>query len=124
MLETGDVVSVADALAYRTLPGIVIAETSEKRDLLRSYSGTYLKEEIQAESLACDLPGFSRFLRTVAPRFGDFIDYSEYSSEAQIKRHSCARYFDIIEDTMIIERLDSFSTSGRKRLVFHFVGSR
>ena len=119
LLETGDAVSVADALAYGTLPGIVTAEPGERRDLLRSYSGTYLKEEIQAESLARDLPGFSRFLRTIASRFGEFVDYSKYSSEAQIKRHSCARYFDILEDTLIIERLDSFSASGRNRLVQH-----
>lgn len=118
-LETDGAVSVTDALAYGTLPGIVTAESGEKKELLRSYSGTYLKEEIQAESLARDLPGFSRFLRTVASRFGEFIDFSKYSSEAQIKRHSCARYFDILEDTLIIERIDPFSSSGRKRLVQH-----
>ncbi len=118
-LETGGAVSVADALAHGTLPGIVTAEPGEKKELLRSYSGTYLKEEIQAESLARDLPGFSRFLRTISSRFGEFIDYSKYASEAQIKRHSCARYFDILEDTLIIERLDPFSASARKRLVQH-----
>ncbi len=118
-LETGGAVSVADALAYGTLPGIATSDPGEKKELLRSYSGTYLKEEIQAESLARDLPGFSRFLRTVGSRFGEFVDYSKYAAEAQIKRHSCARYFDILEDTLIIERLDSFSASSRKRLIQH-----
>ena len=51
------------ALAHGTLPGIHAEPDDELRAAdLRSYSDTYLREEIQAEALVRNLGGFSRLL--------------------------------------------------------------
>lgn len=108
------------ALQTGTLPGIYTdPEEASRSKTLRSYSGTYLKEEIQAESLTRNLEGFARFLMIVASAAGDFLDLSKLSSEAQVQRQSGLRFFEILEDTLIVHRCEAFAKSTRKRLVQH-----
>lgn len=107
-------------LSTGALPGVLVEESeSERRKLLRSYAGTYLKEEIQAEALVRDIEGFSRFLKTAASRAGEFMDMTKLASEAQVKRLSAIRYFEILEDTLIVERVEAFTKSDRRRLIQH-----
>src|SRR5262249_22087709 len=85
----------------------------------RAYASTYLKEEIQAEALSRNLEGFSRFLFVAAQWSGQFADFSKLASESQITRQAATRYFEILEDTLIIQRCPVFSGNARKRLVHH-----
>ncbi len=108
------------ALSTGTLPGIYLEKSKEERTkTLRSYGATYLKEEIQAEALTKNLEGFSRFLFLAAECSGKFLDLTKLASEAQIPRQSATRYFEILEDTLIIQRCPPFSKSLKKRLVLH-----
>lgn len=61
--ELGYRIDTRAALAVGTLPGI-LSETSrpDQEKTLRSYGATYLKEEVQAESLSRNLEGFARFI--------------------------------------------------------------
>lgn len=102
-----------------TLPEIFSLDPRHQEDFLRSYAGTYLKEEIQAEALTRDLPGFSRFLKIAAAHVGGHVDFTKWASLAQIKRHSCANYYGILEDTLIVYRVDPFPSSTGKRLIQH-----
>lgn len=86
---------------------------------MRSYSSTYLKEEIQSEALTRNLEGFSRFLFVTAACSGHFLDVAKLASEAQIPRQSAVRYFEILEDTLLVNRCSAFSKITRKRLVQH-----
>ncbi len=112
--------NTSQLLRFGSLPGI-ISEKSEfdQRQLLLTYSGTYLREEIQAESLARNMEGFSRFLSVIASRTTDFLDLAKFSNQASINRESARRYFEVLEDTLIIETLEAFSQSNRRRLVQH-----
>lgn len=58
--ELGSDFDIREAMQFGTLPIVFAAE--DKIDVLRSYVQTYLKEEIQAEALVKNLPGFARFL--------------------------------------------------------------
>lgn len=108
------------ALCTGTLPGIYLDTSPESRlKTLRSYTATYLKEEIQAEALTRNLEGFSRFLFYVATCAGQTVDFTKIASEAQIQRQSATRYFEILEDTLLITRCEAFAKSTRKRLVLH-----
>lgn len=108
------------ALETGTLPGIYTeAARADKIKTLRSYSSTYLKEEIQAEALTRNLEGFSRFLFVAAQCSGQFLDFSKLALEAQIPRQSATRYFEILEDTLIVHRCLSYSSKERKRLIRH-----
>ena len=105
-------------LSHGLLPGIWIEkDKGEKEKTLLSYASIYLKEEIQAEALTKDISGFSRFLYVIASESGKFLDISKLSSEAQVSRQSIVRYFEILEDTLVVKRCESFSKSQRRRLI-------
>ncbi len=111
---------IKQALSTGTLPGIWTDEDVEqKQKTLESYAATYLKEEIQAEAVSRNLEGFSRFLFVAAAESGKFLDLNKLASQSQIPRQSASRYFEILEDTLIVRRCDAFSQSTRGRLVQH-----
>jgi predicted AAA+ superfamily ATPase len=89
------------------------------RKTLRTYAATYLKEEIQAEALTRNLEGFSRFLNVAAGWSGDFVDFTKMASLAEIEKTSAKRYFEILEDTLVVNRLDAFAKSTKVRLIQH-----
>jgi uncharacterized protein len=110
----------SESLIYGTLPEVYLSSDPEfKRKLLLSYAGTYLKEEILAEALTKNLEGFSRFLGAVSENASNFLDISKLANQAQIDRSSAVRWFEILEDTQIVSRVESHSESHRKRLVQH-----
>ncbi len=105
------------ALATGTLPGIwTEPDETERIKTLRSYAATYLKEEVQAEALTKNLEGFSRFLFVVAAEAGKFLDLSKLAAEAGVPRQSAMRYFEILEDTLLLTRCEAFRKSPRRRL--------
>lgn len=108
------------ALSLGLLPEPFLGEIrTDAEKLLKSYSVTYLKEEIQAEALTRNLEGFSRFFEVAASRNGDFIDFSKFSSQSYIERTSACRYFDILCDTLVVEKVEAFSKSSKRRLIQH-----
>lgn len=119
---------VASELAYRmdairaletgTLPGIWTEDDArERRKTLQTYAATYLKEEIQAEALTRNIEGFSRFLFVIAAEAGKFLDLSKLAGAAGIPRQSALRFFEILEDTLVLRRCEAFRKSSRRRLV-------
>ena len=116
--ELGYGMNLDEALSTGTLPGIWTAKTkSEKTKTLESYASTYLKEEIQQEALTRGIEGFSRFLFVVAAEAGKFLDLTKLASQAQVTRQSAIRYFEILEDTLVVRRCEAFRRSLRKRLM-------
>lgn len=98
-----------EVLNYGTLPGVHFEkEIEDRQDVLRSYGTSYLKEEIQQESLVRSLPSFARFFQVACTEVGKFIDYSKLSKMAKISRHSIPRFFEILEDTLIGFRIYPF----------------
>jgi predicted AAA+ superfamily ATPase len=118
--ELGNAFDLSTSLSVGTLPGIITdQDTRERERVLTSYAGTYLKEEIQAEALTRDLEGFARFLRYCAAASGQYLDMTRLATEAQIKRASAIRFFEILEDTLLAFRCDAFAKSERRRLIQH-----
>ena len=95
-----------DDFKFGFLPGIYSeSNVSIKKDILNSYSASYVNEEIKAEALVKNLPSFSRFLELSPSLIGQFIDYSKLAQKTKISRHQVPRYFEIFEDTMIASRI-------------------
>jgi predicted AAA+ superfamily ATPase len=108
------------ALGTGTLPGIYLEESETDRlAILDSYSATYVKEEVQAEALTRNLEGFSRFLFVAASRVTDFLDYTKLANTSSISRQSAIRFFEILEETLIVHRCEPFAKSGKRRLIQH-----
>jgi uncharacterized protein len=77
--------------------------------LLETYAGTYLREEIQAEALVQNIQGFSRFLTEAGACAGRVLDYSKIAAKTKISRTSCVRFFEILQDTLMVDRCDVFT---------------
>lgn len=120
LLELGSDFDLDRSLQRGLLPGIYTEEDdATAKKLLRTYSMTYLREEIQAEALTRNLEGFYRFFTVAISRSGDTLDFSKIAKEAAIERMSAKRYYDILIDTLIAVEVPAYSSSARKRLVQH-----
>jgi len=97
------------ALQIGTLPEPYLSQDLEfSKKLLRTYSATYLQEEILAETLLRDIQGFSRFLAVAAENSGKFLDFSKLSHRSKVSRGAARRYYEILEDTLLCDRLEAF----------------
>ena len=80
-----------------------------------AYAQTYLKEEIQAEALVRNLPGFSRFLPIAALFHGQTINVYRFARDAGVSRTTIIGYLDILEDTLLCFRLHGYEAKLRVR---------
>src|SRR4026207_1904066 len=105
-----------EALSHGTLPGILFEPDSKtKEKTLTFYAATYLKEEVQAEALTRNLEGFARFLSTCTEYAGQFLDLSKMAADSHIARQTAVRYFEVLEDCLIVNSLTALATSARRR---------
>ncbi len=108
-----------DSLIFGSLPGIASLESTEDRiEFLRSYASTYIEEEIRAEALSRKIGAFSQFLELSAIESGTAPVFSNLSNETGVSAPTIKEFYSILEDTLIVERVDPFIRKARKRL-FH-----
>lgn len=97
------------ALKYGFLPEPFFEKNqSHCEKLLDTYSATYLHEEIQAEALTRNIQGFARFLILLGSQSGQILDFSKIAKRAKVSRTSCVRFIEILEDTLIADRVTVF----------------
>lgn len=114
--ELGGQFSLDAALAWGTLPRLFAFENdADKRDFLRTYAHTYLKEEITAEQVVRRLDPFRRFLVVAAQMSGQIINYSKIAREVGASTPTVQTYFQILDDTLVGFLLEPFHESIRKR---------
>lgn len=114
--ELGREFSLEAALTWGTLPKIYAFKgAGDKRDYLRAYAHTYLREEITQEQVVRRLEPFRRFLAVAAQMSGRIVNFSSIAREAGATVPSVQTYFQILEDTLIGFLLEPFHESVRKR---------
>jgi len=114
--ELGEQFSLDAALAWGTLPRLfAFDQEADKRDFLRTYAHTYLKEEINEEQVVRRLDPFRRFLVVAAQMSGQIINYSKIAREVGASTPTVQTYFQILDDTLIGFLLEPFHESIRKR---------
>lgn len=106
-----------EILHWGTLPKIFQLDLEEKKEFLRAYSNTYLKEEIKEEQIVRKIDPFVRFLEVAAQSNGKIINFSNIARDSFSDPKAIERYFQILEDTLIGFFLDPFHPSLRKRQV-------
>lgn len=97
--ELADRFSLETALRYGLLP--VVTAARNRDETLAAYARLYLKEEIQAEALVRNLPGFARFLPVAALAHGRRINLSNIARECGVARTTVAGYLEILEQTLV-----------------------
>lgn len=118
-VELGEKFSLDDALLRGTLPPIIDESAEDAFRTLRSYVGTYLKEEILEEAIVRNIGAFSRFLDIAADQSGKIVSFSTISREAGVSSKTVKGYYQVLEDTLIATKLEPYLKSARKRLTMH-----
>jgi len=114
-LELKNNFDLTEALHWGSLPKIFELKTdAEKKSYLRSYSITYLKEEIIAEQIVRNLEPFREFLTIAAQCAGQVINYSNIARDVGAQSPTVKTYFQILEETYIGFYLPQFHRSIRK----------
>jgi predicted AAA+ superfamily ATPase len=111
--ELGNQFNLEEVLAFGSLP--IIWTSSEKGEVLNSYTHLYLREEIQAEALVRNLQGFARFLPLAALFHGQTINVANIARETGVARTTVAGYLDILEETLLCFRLPAYEAKLRTR---------
>ena len=117
--EQGERFDLDRTLRFGSLPAVVTRPDVEAVDLLRSYSQTYLREEIQAEAIVRNLGGFARFLEVASAQCGELLNYTAVGRDASLATRTVQEYFQILEDTLLGFRLEPWRRGPRARLVGH-----
>jgi uncharacterized protein len=118
-LELANKFHLPDILQFGALPPIITDETQDRMRTLRSYTQTYLKEEVFDEALVRNLPAFSRFMELAADQSGMPVNYSNIASETGVRSKTIREYYQILEDTLLAFPLMPYLRSARKRLTTH-----
>ena len=109
--------SFEDAFIYGSLPGIVRLPRKERPDFLRAYAQIYLEEEIRAEALSRKVGAFSRFLELAAVESGTSPNLCKLSNESGVSQPAVKEFYNILEDTLVVERVEPYLKNARKRIL-------
>jgi predicted AAA+ superfamily ATPase len=111
--ELGEKFDLEETLRYGSLP--IVWDSAAKQETLSAYVQLYLKEEIQAEALVRNLPGFARFLPIAALFHGQNVNVTNIAREAGVARTTVTGYLDILEETLLCFRLPAYEAKLRVR---------
>ncbi len=109
--------SFEDTLIYGSLPGIVRLPQKDRSDFLRAYAEIYLEEEIRAEALSRKIGAFSRFLELAALESGTSPNLCRLSNESGVSQPAVKEFYRILEDTLVVERVEPYLKNARKRIL-------
>lgn len=113
--ELGEDFDLDSVLRWGSLPRVFeLPDIASKKEYLRSYVATYLREEIKEEQIIRQLDPFVRFLESAAQTNGQIINAAKIGRDASADTKAVLRYFQVLEDTLIGFFLEPFHTSARK----------
>jgi uncharacterized protein len=101
------------ALRHGTVP--LVWDSDEPEHTLVAYVQTYLKEEIQAEAVVRNLPGFARFLPVAGLMHGQTLNTSSLARDAAVARQTVGGYVQVLEDTLLASVLGAYEANLRVR---------
>lgn len=115
--ELGDKFELGSAWRYGLLP--TVWDAGDPETYLRSYVGTYLREEVQQEALVRNLGGFSRFLQAASFSQAATLNISTVAADSAVNRKTVETHFDLLEDLLLAVRLPVFRRKAARKLTSH-----
>ncbi|MBN1271902.1 MAG: ATP-binding protein [Candidatus Aminicenantes bacterium] len=111
--------SLKNILIYGDMPEIALLAEDRNfqlvENLLRSYSETFLEEEIRMETLVRNIGIFGNFLRLAAENSGRILSFRALSLDVGVTHHTISTFYEILYDCMIVERIHPLIPSGSRR---------
>ncbi len=111
--ELGNTFDLATALRHGLLP--IVWDAADREETLSAYARMYLREEVQAEALVRNLPGYARFLPAAALCHGQTVNVTNIARESGVARTTVEGYLQILEDTLLCFRVPAFEARLRAR---------
>lgn len=102
------------SLKFGHLPAVFSAESPQ--DYLRSYVGTYLREEVQQEALVRNLALFAKFMESAAFSQGQVLSVQSLASDVGVDRKTAEAYVQILEDLLIASRIPVFQKRAKRKM--------
>ncbi|MBK8871901.1 MAG: ATP-binding protein [Elusimicrobia bacterium] len=116
-VELGDQFSLERALEQGLLP--VVWSSESPAEALKSYIGTYVREEVQAEGLVRNLGNFHRFLEAISFSQASVLNVSNVARECEVERKTVVGFADLLEDLLLSVRLPVFTRRAKRKLADH-----
>jgi len=110
--------SLERALNQGLLPPHYLEESPvDARELLRAYTGQYLREEVLAEALVRNVPAFQRFLEVAALTNGQIVNYAVIGRECGVSAKTVSSYFEILTDTLVGAWVPAWVKRAKRRVI-------
>ena len=100
-------------LRFGSIP--LVWQADDPRATLEAYVQLYVREEIRAEALVRNLPGFLRFLPVAALFHGQVVNVAGLARDAATARTTVEGYLGILQDTLLATLLPAFEPRLRVR---------
>ena len=111
--ELGSDFRLERVLRFGSIP--LVWQADDPKSTLEAYTQLYIREEIRAEALVRNLPGFLRFLPVAALFHGQVINVSGLARDAATARTTIEGYLGILQDTLLVTLLPAFEARLRVR---------
>lgn len=111
--ELGGDFDLDRVLRFGSIP--LVWQADDPRATLDAYVRLYVREEIRAEALVRNLPGFLRFLPVAALFHGQVLNISGVARDAATSRTTVEGYIGILQDTLLATLLPAFEPRLRVR---------
>jgi uncharacterized protein len=107
-----------DLSRYLTRGGLPVAyQSNHWFEELDAYIGSYLQDEILAESLTRNIEAFSEFLTIAAKSNGQEINLQSFASDCGVSQNTVKNYFQILTDTLIGFSLPAYTKTTRRKAI-------
>jgi predicted AAA+ superfamily ATPase len=111
--ELGEDFDLNRAMTTGLIP--IVWGSDEPGETLAAYAHMYLREEIQAEALVRNLPGFARFLPISTLFHGQTMNVSNIAREAGVARTTVNDYLSILQETLLAFEIPAYQAKLRVR---------
>jgi len=115
--ELGRKFDLPHAIRHGMLPTVWVSP--DPTEYLKSYVGTYLRQEVQQEALVRNVATFSRFLEAASFSQGSVLNVQSVAADCGINRKTVESHFDLIEDLLLSVRVPSFRRRAKRKLTTH-----
>lgn len=112
--ELGTEFDLEEALALGLLP--LVRGALVPQEVLKTYVGMYLKEEVQAEGLVRQIGDFARFLEIISFSHGAELNISNIARECSVGRKTVENYVQILQDLLLGYTLSVFTKRAQRAL--------
>lgn len=115
--ELGTRWKLPHAMRHGMLPTVWVDD--DPAAYLKSYVGTYLREEVQQEALVRNLASFTRFLEAASFSQGAPLNMNAVAADCGINRKTVENHFDLLEDLLLGFRIPVFQRRAKRKITSH-----